>query len=149
MGIPKAGLLAALAKVPDFRQDSGRRFELYSILAAVVCGVLSGQTGVKQIVQWLHAQPAGFWHLLGFTRTPPGETWVRKVLAKVDPEAFRAVVLEWLGGDDQSGLKVVHESSVATVTAGTTTGSSSAANVALEAFSIDGKTLRGTVNRLA
>jgi hypothetical protein len=104
------------------------------MLASVICGVLSGQCGVAPMVQWLHAQPAEFWHLLGYQRRPPKETWFRKVLAKLDPAQWEAVVVEWLGAE----VSVSAASSAA-----------SSAPVAppadLDVVSIDGKTLCGTI----
>ncbi len=129
------GLLEALAGVPDFRHRQGRRFVLSALLASVVCGVLSGMTGVKQIVQWLHAQPPEFWHLLGFTRCPPGETCFRTTLAKLDATAWEALIFEWLGGE--------------TSIMGSPSGGehSPADDRELEVYSADGKTLRGAAHK--
>ena len=126
MDFPGVGLLETLAKLPDFRHAQGLRHALSAILASVICGVLSGQSGVAQIVQWLHAQPVKFWHLLGYTRRPPKETWFRTVLTKLDPEVWEAAVVEWLGTE-------VSESAAL------------AATGELEVVSIDGKTLCGTI----
>lgn len=126
MEFPKAGLLQTLAKLPDFRHAQGLRHALSAILASVICGVLSGQSGVAQIVQWLHAQPVEFWHVLGYTRRPPKETWFRKVLATLDPSAWEAVVVEWLGAEVSESTAV-------------------AATSELDVVSIDGKTLCGTM----
>ena len=126
MVFPKVGLLTALAKLPDFRHAQGQRHALSAMLASVICGVLSGHCGVAQIVQWLHAQPVEFWHLLGYTRTPPRETWFRKVLAKLDPERWEAVVVEWLGAE------ISQNASPATA-------------AELDVVSVDGKTLCGTI----
>lgn len=126
MDFPKVGLLEALSKVVDFRHAQGQRHALSAMLASVICGVLSGHCGVKQIVQWLHAQPVEFWHLLGYQRRPPKETWFRKVLATLDPEQWEAVVVEWLEPAVPPGL-------------------APAATTELDVVSIDGKTLRGTI----
>jgi DDE_Tnp_1-associated/Transposase DDE domain len=126
MDFPKVGLLTALSKVPDFRHAQGQRHALSAILASVICGVLSGHCGVKQIVQWLHAQPPEFWHLLGYQRRPPKETWFRKVLAQLDAAQWEAVVVEWLGTAASDSP-------------------SSAATETLDVVSIDGKTLCGTI----
>jgi hypothetical protein len=126
MVFPNVGLLTALAKMPDFRKAQGQRHVLSAILASVICGVLSGHCGVKQIVQWLLAQPAEFWHLLGYTRKPPKETWFRQVLAKLDPERWEAVVVEWLGVE-------------------VSLNSPSVPAAELEVVSVDGKTLCGTM----
>lgn len=67
------------------------------MLAAVICGVLCGLTHLSAIVQWLHAQPPKFWHLLGFKRIPAAETTFRGLLAKVAPQALERALAEWLG----------------------------------------------------
>lgn len=126
MVFPNVGLLTVLAKMPDFRKAQGQRHALSAILASVICGVLSGHYGVKQIVQWLLAQPAEFWHLLGYTRKPPKETWFRQVLAKLDPERWEAVVVEWLEVEVSQN-------------------SPSVPAAELEVVSVDGKTLCGTM----
>ena len=133
MFFPKVGLLEALARVPEFRHVQGRRHALSAILASVICGVLAGQSGVKQIVQWLHAQPVEFWHVLGYTRRPPKETWFQKVLAKLDPEQWEAVVVGWLGEEEPSKPASAEQSA--------------ASATELDVVSVDGKTLRGTISK--
>jgi len=82
------------------------------MLATVVCGVLCGLTNLSAIVQWLHAQPPRFWHLLGFKWTPASETTFRTLLAQVAPEAFERALCGWLppapaaAADEPAGLSV-------------------------------------------
>jgi hypothetical protein len=96
------------------------------MLAAVVCGVLSGLSQVKELVQWLHAQRPGFWHLLGFHRIPPGETCFRDLLAQVDPWALEQALLHFLD-EVEAGRPSVPAAGD------------------LEATCVDGKTLRGSM----
>lgn len=93
---PARGLLEVLQQVPDPRGRQGQRHELPALLAGVVCGMLCGLTSLSAMVQWLHAQPPRFWHLLGFKRTPASETTFRSALAQVDPQVFERALGEWL-----------------------------------------------------
>jgi hypothetical protein len=98
------------------------------MLAAVVCGVLSGLSQVRELVAWLHAQRPGFWHLLGFHRIPPGETCFRDLLAQVDPLALEQALLHFLDEVESASGPLL---------------SSTASDLA--ATCIDGKTLRGSM----
>lgn len=93
------------------------------MLAAVVCGLLSGARGYAAVSQWLHAQPVEVWHLLGFFRRPPKQGAFRKLLMKLSPDAFEEAVRRWIRG-------VLPELGD---------------RDALEAVAVDGKTLRGTL----
>jgi hypothetical protein len=64
-------------------------------LTAAACAILQGCRGYAAIAQWLHAQPLDFLHSLGFTRWPPTESGVRKLLARVDAAAFERAVGAW------------------------------------------------------
>ena len=92
------------------------------MLAAVVCAVMSGFGSYAAIEQWIHAQQASFWHLLGFTRRPPKQDGFRKFLNALDPQAVEKALLQWLS---QLGLELPAED-------------------ALAACTLDGKVLRGT-----
>lgn len=93
---PARGLLEVLQQVPDPRGRQGQRHDSSAMLATVVCGVLCGLTSLSVIVQWLHAQPPRFWHLLGFKWTPASETTFRTLLAQVDPQVFECELCGWL-----------------------------------------------------
>lgn len=125
---PTRGLLAWLQQVPDPRRRQGQRFELSAMLAAVVCGVLSGLSHVNELVQWLHAQRPGFWHLLGFHRIPPRETCFRDLLAEVDPRAWEQALLHFLNEVEAAQPRAAD-----------------AGSPDLEATCVDGKTLRGSM----
>lgn len=89
-------LLALLATVPDPRTPGGRRFTLSALLAAVVCGVLTGARGYRGIAEWLRDQPVSVWHWLGFTRKPPCPNCFRKLLIKIDPATLERVLTQWI-----------------------------------------------------
>ncbi len=128
MSSARAGnLLTILSQVPDPRGRKGRRHTLAAMLAAVVCGLLSGARGYETLVEWLHDLPVEFWHFLGFTRRPPKKDAFRDLLMKLDPALLERVLSEWIADDvlfDDDGS-------------------------AVQGVSIDGKTLCGTLRPFA
>lgn len=126
---PARGLLEVLQQIPDPRVRKGRRHSLPAMLAAFVCATLSGYLGFRPMLQWLMAQEVSFWHLLGFTRRPPGRKCYQDLLDRIDPELLFCVVDEFLKGS------AVAESTTNAV-------SEDAASLDVEIW--DGKTLRGT-----
>jgi hypothetical protein len=93
------------------------------MLATVVSAVLCGARSYAAIVQWVHLQPVETWHRLGFRRTPPKSTCFEELLARVSPEALQEALSRWV----VEGLQL------------------SLDEQDLQAVSIDGKTLRGTL----
>ena len=96
MDFPAGDLRQYLSQVLDPRGRKGIRHPLSAILTAVVCAVLSGANGYKPIAQWLHNQPLGFWHFLGFTRKPLKYGALRNLLMVLDPQAFEEALSAWL-----------------------------------------------------
>lgn len=128
MSTPPAGsLLHFLTTVPDPRSRHGRRHPLSAMLAAVCCAILCGARGFKPIAQWVHDQDITLMHALGFTRTPPKWGAFRKLLIAVDPAAFEDVLNRWA------------EAALAG------TGPDASLDRGLEAISLDGKSLRGSL----
>ena len=96
---PAAGsLLSLLAQIPDPRGRQGRRHPLAAMLAAIVCGLLTGARGYKAIAQWTRAQNSSAWGWLGFTRQPPCPNCFRDLLLVLPPETLEAVLRQWLEG---------------------------------------------------
>jgi hypothetical protein len=93
------------------------------MLTAVVCGLLCGNRGYTQLVEWLHDLPVAVWHWMGYTRIPPKLDCFRDLLMKLDPATLEAALAAW-----------IHE------TLGIELGADE-----LQAVSIDGKTLCGTL----
>jgi len=93
---PARGLLEFLQQVPDPRGRKGRRHSLSAMLAALVCAMFSGVRGLRPLEQWLSLQEPPFWHLLGFTRTPPKRMAFTRLLAKIDAEALLDVLLQFV-----------------------------------------------------
>jgi DDE family transposase len=119
--VAAGNLLAVLAEIPDPRERQGRRFGLVAMLAAVVCGILTGKRGYTAIAQWLQAQEPRFWHKLGFTRKPPCPNTFRDLLMALAPEHLETALRKWIAG--VLGQPTADE---------------------LQAVALDGKTLRGT-----
>lgn len=93
---PAGNLLLLLQQIPDPRGRQGRRHSLVAMLAAIVCAMLCGARSYSAIADWVHAQPAEFWHLLGFTRRPPRLGAFRKLLMRLSPEALEGVLRPWV-----------------------------------------------------
>jgi hypothetical protein len=96
------------------------------MLACVVCALLQGARGYSAIAQWVHSQDARLWHVLGFTRKPPTLGAFRNLLMAISPASFEDAVRRWV------------EHCLDTPDASAT----------LQAVSMDGKTLRGTLESL-
>lgn len=122
---PRQDLREYLAQVPDPRGRKGKRHVFTATLTAVVCAMLQGCRGYEAIAQWLAEQPLDFLWSLGFTRRPPKETGVRRLLSRLDVTAFEAALSRWIG--DVLG--------------------SPASSEEFQPTSLDGKTLRGTWHR--
>lgn len=91
-------LLAILAAVPDPRGRKGRRHPLAAMLAATVCGILTGARGCTAIAQWIRNQEPEFWHALGFTRKPPTTNCYRDLLIAIPAETLEKVIRQWTDG---------------------------------------------------
>jgi predicted transposase YbfD/YdcC len=96
-------LLSYLAQVTDPRQRRGRRHALGSVLAVAVAAVLAGAKSLAAIGEWAADAPGPVLAALGVRRDPlrrvwrpPGEATVRRVLARVDPDALDQVIGRWL-----------------------------------------------------
>ncbi len=98
MNIPADGeLLAILAAIPDPRGRKGRRHPLAAMLAATICGLLTGATGCTAIAQWIRNQEPEFWHAIGFTRRPPTKNCYRKLLIRLPAKTLEAAIRQWAG----------------------------------------------------
>jgi hypothetical protein len=98
MNFPADGeLLATLAAIPDPRGRKGRRHPLAAMLAATICGILTGATGCTAIAQWIRNQDTEFWHALGFTRRPPTTNCYRDLLLAIPAETLENAIRQWAG----------------------------------------------------
>jgi DDE_Tnp_1-associated/Transposase DDE domain len=114
-----------LAQIPDPRGRQGRRHCLEAMIASVVCALLQGARGYAAIAQWIHCQPPEFWHLLGYTRKPPRRNAFRKLLLKLPAEQLEQVLRTWMA--HYLGQPLPEQP--------------------LQAVAIDGKTLRGSLEK--
>jgi predicted transposase YbfD/YdcC len=129
-------LLDDLTQIADPRHRRGRRHRLTTVLAVAVAAVLAGAKSLAAIGEWAADAPGPVLAALGVRRDPlrrvwrpPGEATVRRVLARVDPDALDLVIGRWLA--DQPPPP--------------TTWPLPAAQPAWrQAVAVDGKTLRGT-----
>lgn len=127
---PRGDLRRHLAQVPDPRGRKGTRHVFVATLTAAACAILQGCRGYAAIAQWMDEQPLDFLHSLGFTRWPPTESGVRKLLARVDAAAFERAVEGWTQ-EVTEGLPAADEG-----------------DDGLRPMDLDGKFLRGSCNRL-
>src|SRR5436309_6637257 len=96
-------LLDDLAQLADPRHRRGRRHALGTVLAVAVAAVLAGAKSLAAIGEWAADAPGPVLAALGARRDPlrrvwrpPGEATVRRVLARVDPDALDLVIGRWL-----------------------------------------------------
>jgi predicted transposase YbfD/YdcC len=96
-------LLGYLAQIADPRHRRGRRHALVGVLGVAVCAVLAGARSLAAIGEWASDAPGQVLAALGTRRDPftgawqpPGEATVRRVLARVDPDALDRAVGAWL-----------------------------------------------------
>jgi len=101
-------LLGYLATITDPRQRRGRRHTLAAVLAVAVAAVLAGARSLAAIGEWAADAPGPVLAALGVRRDPlrrvwrpPDEATVRRVLARVDPDALDLVIGRWLADQDQ------------------------------------------------
>ncbi|HEV8648087.1 MAG TPA: transposase family protein [Actinomycetes bacterium] len=98
-------LLDDLAQIADPRHQRGRRHALGAVLAVAVCAVLAGARSLAAIGEWASDAPGQVLAALGTRRDPwtgawrpPAEATVRRVLARVDPDALDRAIGGWLAG---------------------------------------------------
>ncbi|HZD70883.1 MAG TPA: transposase family protein [Actinomycetes bacterium] len=96
-------LLDDLAQIADPRKRRGRRHALGAVLAVAVAATLAGARSLAAIGEWAADAPQPVLAALGVRRDPlsgvyrpPGEATVRRVLARVDPDALDLAIGRWL-----------------------------------------------------
>ena len=90
-----AGLLDALAKVPDPRDPRGIRYGLVPILAAAVCATLAGARSYTAIAEWARDCPPDLRSALGLPGGVPDLVTIWRVLTEVDPAALDQAIGAW------------------------------------------------------
>jgi predicted transposase YbfD/YdcC len=126
-------LLDHLAQITDPRQRRGRRHTLGAVLAVAVAAVLAGARSLAAIGEWAADAPEPVLAALGVRRDPlrrawqpPAEATMRRILARVDPDALDRAIGAWLA--DQRPPP----------------GPSPPGRSPRRAVAVDGKTLRGS-----
>jgi predicted transposase YbfD/YdcC len=96
-------LLDRLGRLPDPRRPRGRRHPLLYVLALAACGVLAGAKSLTAIAEWAADAPDQILFNCGAAlRDPdrpyraPSEATVRRVLQRIDGDAFDAAIGGWL-----------------------------------------------------
>jgi predicted transposase YbfD/YdcC len=121
-GLRGAGLLAALARVPDPRQRRGIRHQLGAILALAVCAVLAGARSFTAIGQWAANASDQVLLLLAVGGCPPCESTIRRTLQRLDGDELDSVIGGWALACTEPPART------------------------RRAVAIDGKTVRGSAN---
>jgi predicted transposase YbfD/YdcC len=121
-------LLDDLAQLADPRKRRGRRHALGAVLAVAVAATLAGARSLAAIGEWAADAPGPVLAALGVRPhplrgvwRPPSEATVRRVLARVDPDALDLVIGAWLAGQQPPPPRPWRQ-----------------------AVAVDGKTLRGS-----
>jgi predicted transposase YbfD/YdcC len=89
------GLLAVLTRVTDPRQRRGVRHRLAVILSLAVCAVLAGARSFTAIAEWAADADEETLARLGVTGAVPCESTIRRVLQRLDADAFDDLTGAW------------------------------------------------------
>jgi hypothetical protein len=85
------------ARLEDRRRAQGRRHPLPAILALTTVATLTGIRSRAGVVAFARAYGRPFLRLLGFSRRQgPSEATLSRVLRRLDPVVFEAVVRDWM-----------------------------------------------------
>jgi hypothetical protein len=116
-------LFSILDQITDHRGRQGQRHTFNAMLAAIICGTLSGIRSMRMIAKWVRQLEPSTYHWLGFKRIPPCANTYTDLLKEICPEEFEQAIREWTR--TLEGVEIDNDS--------------------LRATSIDGKTLCGSL----
>ena len=86
------GLQTALAGLTDPRKARGIRHGLVIVLTAAACAVAAGARSFVAIAEWVADLPEDAATALGTDRRCPSESAIRRLLGRIDADAFDAVI---------------------------------------------------------
>ena len=89
------GLLGVLARVADPRHRRGVRHRLAVILGLAVCAVLAGARSFTAIAEWAADAGQDTLTALGIRGAVPSESTFRRVLQRLDADAFDHLAGAW------------------------------------------------------
>src|SRR5689334_17983977 len=89
------GLLRVLAQVADPRHRRGVRHRLAVILGLAVCAVLAGARSFTAIAEWAAEADQDTLKTLGIRGAVPSESTFRRVLQRLDADAFDGLAGAW------------------------------------------------------
>jgi hypothetical protein len=90
------GLLSVLARVAGPRHRRGVRHRLAVILGLAVCAVLAGARSFTAIAGWAADAGQDTLRALGAGAAVPSESTFRRVLQRLDAEAFDELAGQWV-----------------------------------------------------
>lgn len=114
-------LREALAEIQDFRQASGKRYELTSLLLLACVAMMCGASSEQAIADWGENYGSRWLRRLGINRARgPSQATIHRVLKGIDCAQLEAALSRW----SQAVLRVL-------------------GGAGLQGLALDGKTLRG------
>ena len=89
------GLLGMLARVADPRHRRGVRHRLAGILGLALCAVVAGARSFTAIAEWAADADGQTLRMLGITGAVPSELTFRRILQRLDADAFDDLAGAW------------------------------------------------------
>ena len=94
---PETSVLAHFQTLPDPRMPRTRRHSLADILVITLCGVICGADDWAALERFGNAKLKWFQTFLALPHGIPSHDTFGRVFAALDPEAFKAAFLAWVG----------------------------------------------------
>ncbi len=108
MDVDSESLLGRFGQLPDPRRRAGRRYPLPALLGLLVLGALHGESSVRGIWLWAHANWSSIWQPLGCLSPHfPALTTIWNLLGVLDASALDQVSNAWvtdLFGQPRGGI---------------------------------------------
>lgn len=89
-------LKEALAEIEDFRQASGRRYELASVLLLCCVGLMCGYKSTSALAEWGKNYGRKWLRRVGIQRkSSPSQSTLHRILSQVNGEQLEAAISAW------------------------------------------------------